>query len=119
MSQDSQGFAHKSAFLQVSGGATEWYDRPAAEWEEGERLLACGAAAVADLRAAVKAELGFSCSAGKSVCALLLKEAWEPALELLLGFPESHNAWKEMLSLFLAPFDLVLPFLYHKGVSNA
>ena len=41
-----------------------WWARPAERWGPGERLLACGAAAVADLRAAVWEELGYSCSAG-------------------------------------------------------
>lgn len=50
--------------MQEPGSALDWYARPAEEWDEGERLLACGAAAVADLRAAVRTELGFSCSAG-------------------------------------------------------
>ena len=46
------------------GGAEVWWNRPAQDWGPGELLLACGAAAVADLRAAVLAELGYTCSAG-------------------------------------------------------
>ena len=37
-------------------------------WGPGQRLLACGAAVVAELRAAVSRELGFSCSAGARMC---------------------------------------------------
>ena len=50
--------------VQEGDAAEAWYGRPAESWAEGERLLACGASAVADLRAAVQSELGFSCSAG-------------------------------------------------------
>jgi len=49
---------------QAEGGARAWWARPDAAWGAGERLLACGAAAVADLRAAVHAELGYTTSAG-------------------------------------------------------
>lgn len=42
----------------------DWWKRSPEQWQAGELLLACGAAAVADLRAAVAAELGYSCSAG-------------------------------------------------------
>ena len=43
-----------------------WWNRPAEEWGPGERLLAAGAAVVAELRAAVREELGYSCSAGRA-----------------------------------------------------
>lgn len=43
---------------------TEWWKRSPEQWHSGELLLACGATAVADLRAAVAAELDYSCSAG-------------------------------------------------------
>lgn len=56
-----------ASFFQEANSALEWYERPAVEWGDGERLLACGAAAVADLRAAVKKELGFTCSAGPNI----------------------------------------------------
>ena len=51
-------------------GAEGWWNRPAEDWGSGERLLACGAAAVADLRAAVFAELGYTCSAGEALSLL-------------------------------------------------
>lgn len=41
-----------------------WWERAPEQWHSGELLLACGATAVADLRAAVAAELSYSCSAG-------------------------------------------------------
>lgn len=44
--------------------AEAWWRRPVGEWGSGQSLLACGAAVVADLRAAVRQELGYSCSAG-------------------------------------------------------
>jgi len=46
------------------GAAEAWWRRPVGEWGSGQSLLACGAAVVADLRAAVRQELGYSCSAG-------------------------------------------------------
>jgi hypothetical protein len=50
---------------QEGDGATEaWWHRPVGAWGPGQRLLACGAAVVAELRAAVRRELGYSCSAG-------------------------------------------------------
>lgn len=58
-------FAESFPSFQEDGGCEAWYKRPVEACGEGERLLACGAAAVADLRAAVQAELGFSCSAGE------------------------------------------------------
>lgn len=42
----------------------EWWQRAPEQWHSRELLLACGATAVADLRAAVAAELNYSCSAG-------------------------------------------------------
>ena len=42
----------------------KWWERAPEKWHSGELLLACGATAVADLRAAVAAELNYSCSAG-------------------------------------------------------
>ena len=42
----------------------DWWNRHPEQWQAGELLLACGATAVADLRAAVAAELDYSCSAG-------------------------------------------------------
>ena len=42
----------------------DWWKRSPEQWKAGELLLACGATAVAELRAAVAAELDYSCSAG-------------------------------------------------------
>ena len=53
--------------------AAAWWHRPGEAWGEGERLLAAGAAAVADLRAAVAAELGYTCSAGVAHTKLMAK----------------------------------------------
>ncbi|GAB4815654.1 hypothetical protein N2152v2_002700 [Parachlorella kessleri] len=61
------------------GGALDadtWWQRPAgARWENGDVLLACGAAVIAELRDAVKQELGFTCSAGIAHTKLLAKLA--------------------------------------------
>lgn len=42
-----------------------WWERPVESWTEDERLLACGAAVVSRLRAAVRSELQYSCTAGE------------------------------------------------------
>ena len=52
------------------GGAAGWWKRPAEAWGPGQRLLACGAQVIAELRAAVREELGYSCSAGAPLSAL-------------------------------------------------
>lgn len=45
-----------------------WWARPMEELTEDEVLLGCGAAVVSTLRAAVRSELGYSCTAGESSC---------------------------------------------------
>ncbi|BDA43773.1 DNA polymerase eta [Coccomyxa sp. Obi] len=57
------------------GAAEAWWNRPVGAWGPGQRLLACGAAVVAELRAAVSRELGFSCSAGIAHNKILAKLA--------------------------------------------
>ncbi|KAL3149821.1 hypothetical protein ABBQ38_013642 [Trebouxia sp. C0009 RCD-2024] len=57
------------------GAVTEWWKRSPEQWHSGELLLACGATAVADLRAAVAAELNYSCSAGIAHNKILAKLA--------------------------------------------
>lgn len=53
--------------------AEDWWLRPDHAWQPGERLLACAAAAVAELRAAVQEELGYTTSAGIAHTKLLAK----------------------------------------------
>ncbi len=53
--------------------AASWWQRPAQEWQPGERLLACAAAAAAELRQAVREELGYTCSAGVAHTKLMAK----------------------------------------------
>ena len=50
---------------EARGGAAAWWARPPEAWGPGQRLLACGAQVIAELRAAVREELGYSCSAGE------------------------------------------------------
>ncbi len=52
------------------GGAAAWWKRSPEAWGPGQRLLACGAQVIAELRAAVLEELGYSCSAGELPCLL-------------------------------------------------
>jgi len=61
--------------VHVSGAAdaASWWQRPAQEWQPGERLLACAAAAAAELRQAVREELGYTCSAGVAHTKLMAK----------------------------------------------
>jgi DNA polymerase eta len=54
-------------------GPGDWWRRPAEQWGPGEALLACAATAIAELRAAVQAELGYSTSAGVAHTKLLAK----------------------------------------------
>lgn len=55
------------------GDIRQWWSRLPHEWGPGERLLAAGAAVVADLRQAVVTELGYTCSAGIAHTKLLAK----------------------------------------------
>eukprot|EP00903_Cladosiphon_okamuranus_P020527 g18843.t2 len=50
-----------------------WWTRPREELTEDEQLLGCGAAVVSTLRAAVRSELGYSCTAGLAHNKLLAK----------------------------------------------
>lgn len=42
-----------------------WWSRSEEAFTDDEKLLACGAAVVSRLRAAVRSELNYSCTAGK------------------------------------------------------
>lgn len=53
----------------------QWFVRPPDAWHDGERLLAAAAGIVADARAAVEAELGYTCSAGIAHTKILAKLA--------------------------------------------
>ena len=64
------------------GGAAGWWRRPAEAWGPGQRLLACGAQVIAELRAAVREELGYSCSAGEPLSALAWGCGWLAASRL-------------------------------------
>lgn len=58
--------------------AGSWWDRPEGEWGDGERLLACAATIMVELRAAVKAELKYTCSAGAYCLPLSRRLTQEP-----------------------------------------
>ena len=60
----SAGARTATALQEDRGGAAGWWARPAEAWGPGQRLLAYGAQVIAELRAAVREELGYSCSAG-------------------------------------------------------
>ena len=53
------------ALQEDRGGAAAWWKRLPQAWGPGQRLLACGAQIIAELRLAVREELGYSCSAGQ------------------------------------------------------
>ena len=57
------------AVQEERGGAVAWWKRSPEAWGPGQRLLACGAQVIAELRAAVLVELGYSCSAGEAIVA--------------------------------------------------
>ena len=66
---------------QLSQGAmdmAQWLQRPAAEWSMDDQLLAHGAAIIAEKRAAVHAELGFTVSAGAHTSMWHLSDATAP-----------------------------------------
>jgi DNA polymerase eta len=56
-----------------AAGVAAWWSRAAEVWTPDELLLAAGAVVVARLRAAVAAQLGFSCSAGIAHSKILAK----------------------------------------------
>ena len=90
--------AHHALLQKEEDAVSHWWERPAELWQSGELLLACGAAAVADLRAAVAAELDYSCSAGiahNKACLLLPS----PSLHgrLLARMPD-HDATSKFLT---------------------
>ena len=66
------------------GGAAGWWKRPAEAWGPGQRLLACGAQVIAELRAAVREELGYSCSAGMTLLVFACN-GYGPAACILAG----------------------------------
>jgi DNA polymerase eta len=53
--------------------AEAWWQRPPHLWLPGERLLAAAAAVAAELREAVRLELGYTCSAGIAHSKLMAK----------------------------------------------
>jgi len=57
----------------IGEASAAWWQRTPDEWDEGEIQLAAGAVIVARARAAVSAELGFTCSAGIASNKLLAK----------------------------------------------
>lgn len=71
-----------------------WWTRPFQQWSSGERLLAAGASIVAELRARVEVELGYTCSAGIAHTRLLSKLCsglHKPAQQTVL--PASGIEW--------------------------
>lgn len=70
-----------------------WWRRPKEVWTEDEKLLACGTAVVSRLRAAVRSELSYSCTAGQKKLTgrnmnigLGVFSAWKSTLRCLPGF---------------------------------
>jgi DNA polymerase eta len=74
-----------------TAGVSAWWCRPASSWRHDEQLLAAGAVVVAQLRAAVAQQLGFSCSAGIAHSKILAK----------LG----SGKWPALLFVLLPAFD--------------
>ena len=58
---------------EIGAASAAWWARPDGAWAPEEGLLAAGAAIVGRARAAVTAELGFTCSAGVAANKLLAK----------------------------------------------
>lgn len=53
--------------------ATAWWDRPLHAWTRSEKEMVCGATILSEMRAAVTAELGYTCSGGLAPSKLLAK----------------------------------------------
>jgi len=53
--------------------AAAWWDRPLHAWTRSEKEMVCGATILSDMRAAVTAELGYTCSGGLAPSKLLAK----------------------------------------------
>lgn len=76
------------------GGVAGWWKRPAEAWGPGQRLLACGAQVIAELRAAVREELGYSCSAGAPLSALARDLLWACCLQpCMSSCRKAHINW--------------------------
>ena len=85
-----QAYRHASAWQDGDQAVQNWWQRPAELWQTGELLLACGAATVADLRAAVADELGYSCSAGiahNKILAKLASGMHKPSQQTVIPAP--------------------------------
>jgi hypothetical protein len=78
-----------------------WWLRPSSSWSPTDALLAAGACVVARARAAVKASLGFSCSAGiahSKILAKLGSVLHKPAQQTLVpGALPKITGWSLML----------------------
>ncbi len=57
----------------IPAAAAAWWDRSLPEWTTNERLMVCGAVILSEMRAAVTAELGYTCSGGLAPSKLLAK----------------------------------------------
>jgi nucleotidyltransferase/DNA polymerase involved in DNA repair len=80
-----------------------WWLRPASSWSPTDALLAAGAVVVAQARAAVKASLGFSCSAGiahSKILAKLGSGLHKPAQQTLVPGKPGDDAVPVPLELF-------------------
>ncbi|DBA89011.1 TPA: hypothetical protein ACH3X2_000227 [Trebouxia sp. C0005] len=77
----------------------DWWKRHPEQWQAGELLLACGATAVADLRAAVAAELDYSCSAGiahNKILAKLASGMHKPSQQTLVPLAAVSGLLKDL-----------------------
>lgn len=77
----------------------DWWKRSPEQWKAGELLLACGATAVAELRAAVAAELDYSCSAGiahNKILAKLASGMHKPSQQTLVPLAAVQGLLKDL-----------------------
>ncbi|DBA85636.1 TPA: hypothetical protein ACH3X1_005212 [Trebouxia sp. C0004] len=77
----------------------DWWKRHPEQWQAGELLLACGATAVADLRAAVATELDYSCSAGiahNKILAKLASGMHKPSQQTLVPLTAVQGLLKDL-----------------------
>ena len=89
--------------------AAAWWDRPLHAWTRSEKEMVCGATILSEMRAAVTAELGYTCSGGLAPSKLLAK------LGSAMHKPNQQTLIvQEMVPILLAP----LPVARLKGLGG-
>jgi DNA polymerase eta len=106
---DEPGQARASISASTTRAAAAWWDRPLQAWTRSEKEMICGAAILSEMRAAVTAELGYTCSGGLAPSKLLAK------LGSAMHKPNQQTLIvQEMIPILLGP----LPVARLKGLGG-